>query len=112
MLECVLKCARGRVWVGVELRDRGKRKIDLRSVGIAEGLNAGTWTVGVALTGNAFGLTPDETAALQPDDFVRRRAAATADLLRSGAHYVIDTVADIDAVIDAIEGRLARGERP
>lgn len=87
-------------------------KVDDTGVGIAEGLNAGTWTVGVALTGNAFGLTPDETAALQPADFVRRRAAATADLLRSGAHYVIDTVADIDAVIDAIEGRLARGERP
>lgn len=91
---------------------RGVVKVDDTPVGIAEGLNAGTWTVGVALTGNAFGLTPAETAALAPADFAARRAAAVAELARAGAHYVIDTVADLMPVIDAIEGRLARGERP
>lgn len=87
-------------------------KVDDTGVGIAEGLNAGCWTVGIALTGNAFGLTAAETAALSPSAFRAMRAAAHADLTRSGAHYVIDAVADIDPVIDAIEGRLARGERP
>lgn len=87
-------------------------KVDDTEVGIAEGLNAGTWTVGIALTGNAFGHSPEETAALSPDDFARKRAAAVAKLVAAGAHYVIDTVAGIDPVIDAIEGRLARGETP
>jgi phosphonoacetaldehyde hydrolase len=87
-------------------------KVDDTGVGIAEGLNAGSWTVGIALTGNAFGLTPDETMKLSPPDFEAKRTAAYADLIRSGAHYVIDAVADIDWVIDAIEGRIARGERP
>jgi phosphonoacetaldehyde hydrolase len=87
-------------------------KVDDTPVGIAEGLNAGTWTVGVALSGNAFGLTPAETRALQPEEFDRRMLAAYAELRRAGAHFVIDSVADIDAVIDEIEGRLARGERP
>lgn len=87
-------------------------KVDDTGVGLAEGLNAGCWTVGIALTGNAFGLTPAETAALEPAAFQAMRAAAYGDLTRSGAHYVIDSVADIDAVIDAIEGRIARGERP
>jgi phosphonoacetaldehyde hydrolase len=87
-------------------------KVDDTGVGIAEGLNAGSWTVGVALTGNAFGLTPAETAALPPADLAAKKAAAHAELRRSGAHYVIDSVAEIDGVIDAIEGRLARGERP
>lgn len=87
-------------------------KVDDTPVGIAEGLNAGCWTVGVALTGNAFGLTPAETAALPSAEFAARRAAAHGDLMRAGAHYVIDSVADIGPVIDAIEGRLERGEHP
>jgi phosphonoacetaldehyde hydrolase len=87
-------------------------KVDDTEVGIAEGLNAGCWTVGISLTGNAFGLTPQETAALSPGDFACMKEAAVRKLTMAGAHYVIDSVAQIDAVIDAIEGRLARGERP
>ena len=87
-------------------------KVDDTVPGIAEGLAAGCWTVGVSLTGNALGLSQDEVAALAPDDLARRRAAAEAPLRRAGAHYVIDGIADLLPVIDAIEGRLARGERP
>ncbi|MDX7953249.1 phosphonoacetaldehyde hydrolase [Lichenihabitans sp. Uapishka_5] len=87
-------------------------KVDDTEVGIAEGLNAGCWTVGVAVTGNVFGLSASDTAALPPDDFARRRAAAIARLTAAGAHYVIDGVADLFPVVTAIEGRLARGERP
>ncbi len=87
-------------------------KVDDTGVGIGEGLNAGCWTVGVAVSGNAFGLNPAETAALTPAAFATLRDAAYADLRRSGAHYVIDSVANIDAVLDDIDGRLARGGRP
>lgn len=87
-------------------------KVDDTEVGIAEGLNAGCWTVGVALTGNVFGLTPDETDALSHEDFAVRRAAAYSALTRAGAHFVIDGVADLSEVLDEIEGALARGERP
>ncbi len=87
-------------------------KVDDTEVGIAEGLNAGTWTVGVAVTGNVFGLSKPDTDALAPDDFARRRAAASARLTGAGAHYVVDGVADLLPVLAAIEGRLARGERP
>ena len=37
---------------------------------------------------------------------------AAGRLAGAGAHYVIDSVADLLPVIQAIEGRLARGERP
>ena len=87
-------------------------KVDDTGVGIAEGLNAGCWTVAVAVSGNAFGLNPGDTASLSPEEYGAMRAAAYADLRRTGAHYVIDSVADLDEVVDAIEGRLARGERP
>ena len=87
-------------------------KVDDTEVGIAEGLNAGCWTVGVALTGNVFGLDPAETDALSPEEFEARRAAAYGALARAGAHFVIDSVADLEEVLDEIEGALARGEQP
>ncbi|MFM9745614.1 HAD-IA family hydrolase, partial [Streptomyces brasiliscabiei] len=43
-------------------------KVDDSAPGIAEGLNAGMWTVGVALSGNAVGLTEQEWAACSNDE--------------------------------------------
>ena len=87
-------------------------KVDDTEVGIAEGLNAGCWTVGVALTGNVFGLTPAETEALAPDELFEQSTAAYGRLTRAGAHFVVDSVADLPEILDEIEGALARGERP
>jgi phosphonoacetaldehyde hydrolase len=87
-------------------------KVDDTEVGIAEGLNAGAWTVGVAVTGNLFGLSLADTTALPPGEFAARREAAASRLAAAGAHYVIDGVADLMPVVSEIEGRLARGERP
>ena len=87
-------------------------KVDDTEVGIAEGINAGAWTVGVAVTGNVFGHTLAETQALAPDVFRIKRAEAQAKLNAAGAHYVVNGVADLMPVIAAIEGRLRRGEKP
>ena len=87
-------------------------KVDDTTVGIAEGLNAGAWTVGVSVTGNLFGFSLEETRALPPAAFMARREAAAARLVEAGAHYVIDSVAELPPVLSAIEGRLAREERP
>ena len=87
-------------------------KVDDTEVGIAEGLNAGTWTVGVAVSGNVFGLSAEDTRELTPEAFAARRAAAADRLLAAGAHAVIDSVADLLPVVHAFEGQLARGERP
>ncbi len=87
-------------------------KIDDTTVGVAEGVNAGAWTVGVAVSGNSFGLSLADTKALAREDYARRRAQAQDALYGAGAHYVIDSVADLMPVVALIEGRLARGERP
>lgn len=87
-------------------------KIDDTEPGIAEGLAAGTWTVGVALSGNAAGLSREELAALSPDERAALRARAGARLAGAGAHFVIDTIAELPPVIEAIEARLAAGMRP
>jgi len=87
-------------------------KVDDTGVGIAEGLNAGAWAVGVALSGNVFGLSQPDAAALAREEFSRRRDAAMKSLEAAGAHYVIDSVADLLPIVAAIDARLARGERP
>ncbi|MEM7113518.1 MAG: phosphonoacetaldehyde hydrolase [Chloroflexota bacterium] len=79
---------------------------------IEAGLNAGVWTIGVAQTGNEVGLTQAEIAQLDQADLAKRVAKARQKLLQSGAHYVVDGVWDVPLVVEQINGRLARGERP
>ncbi|MDQ0470887.1 phosphonoacetaldehyde hydrolase [Labrys wisconsinensis] len=87
-------------------------KVDDTDPGIAEGKAAGTWTVGVAISGNALGLSEEEWTALGTEERRKRSDAAYAALHAAGADYVIDSVADLLPVIDSIEKRLAAGERP
>jgi phosphonoacetaldehyde hydrolase len=87
-------------------------KVDDTVPGIEEGLNAGMWTVAVAISGNEVGLSPADWEALSPAEQQQRRYAAYARLRASGAHYVIDSIADLLPYIEVIERRLARGEQP
>lgn len=64
------------------------------------------------MSGNAVGLSRDEVAALSESERSQRRRHAVAELERVGAHHVVDSIADLMPVIDRIEGRLARAERP
>ena len=87
-------------------------KVDDTKPGIAEGLNAGTWTIGLAKTGNEVGLNEQELAALPAEDVARKVARATEALAKAGAHYVVDSIADVLPVVAEIEQRLRMGERP
>ncbi|SFM66864.1 phosphonoacetaldehyde hydrolase [Variovorax sp. OV329] len=87
-------------------------KVDDTGVGIEEGLNAGTWTVGLAVSGNGVGLPLADWQALPADRQQALRAAATEKLKASGAHFVIDSVADLLPVLDEIENRLKAGQTP
>lgn len=73
---------------------------------IEEGLNAGAWSVGLAGTGNGIGLSYSEFQALSEDDRKARLTKARAELEQAGAHYVIDTLAQLDSVLDDIEACL------
>jgi len=87
-------------------------KLDDTPPGIGEARAAGCWAAGVALTGNIAGLTAQELAALDASarDCLRQRA--TEELTAAGAHIVVDSIADLPAVVEDIEARMAVGERP
>lgn len=79
---------------------------------VAEGRNAGMWTVAVSKTGNELGLSEAEAAALAPDDLARRLAAIKRRFSNAGAHFVIEDLGAAPAVIAEIMARMAAGERP
>ena len=87
-------------------------KVDDTPPGIEEGVAAGTWTVGVSLTGNISGLSADELGALTQSERATLRRRAEAELLDAGADLVVDSVADLPGAIEVIESRLRAGDRP
>ncbi|MAS44358.1 MAG: phosphonoacetaldehyde hydrolase [Rhodobacteraceae bacterium] len=78
-------------------------KVDDTEPGIAEGVAVGALTVGVAMSGNHVGLTPEDLAALPAPERERLRTRATEALRSAGADHVIDTVADLPALLAMLE---------
>lgn len=88
-------------------------KVDDTVSGVGEALNAGCWGVGVTRYSNYMDMdTPDADKKLPKAELERRLAKTRQILGQAGAHYVIDSIADIEPVIADINARLARGERP
>jgi phosphonoacetaldehyde hydrolase len=79
---------------------------------IAEGLNAGMWTVGIAKTGNELGLSLAEIAETSPQLIEQRLKDIYLRMYRAGAHYVVDGIVDVIPVLDDIDRRLSCGESP
>jgi phosphonoacetaldehyde hydrolase len=86
--------------------------VDDTPVGITAGRHAGCWSIGVTRTGNCVGLSPEEVDALPKNEVHRLCTGAARRLDSAGAHYTIESVADIVPVLLDIDRRLARGEIP
>ncbi len=88
-------------------------KCDDTVSGVGEALNAGCWGVGLVRYSNYMNINSlDEEATLSEAEIQRRMDHTRKILEQSGAHYVIDSLVDLPAVIDDINARLARGEKP
>ena len=88
-------------------------KVDDTISGIGEALEAGCWGVGVSLYSNYMDIDSLAHAESLSDEEMARRLDHTNEILqKAGAHYVIDSLADIEPVIEDVNRRLARGERP
>jgi phosphonoacetaldehyde hydrolase len=83
-------------------------KVDDTPVGIEEGRRAGMWTVGVVMTGNEVGCSLADLSAMRLDERARLRAEGAARLAAAGAHWVVDGIADLPRLIEAIEAELRR----
>ncbi|CAL1535660.1 unnamed protein product [Lymnaea stagnalis] len=88
-------------------------KVDDTVSGVGEAQSAGCWGVGVARHSNYMDINTLEEDEQLPKEEIQRRLAKSRDILvKSGAHYVIDTIAELPRVVEDINARLARGERP
>ncbi len=87
-------------------------KIDDTVPGVEEGLNAGMWTIGLAVSGNEVGMMLNDWNALPAAEQRVKRERAYARMQQCGAHYTVDSIADIMPCIDAIKARIRRGEAP
>ena len=85
-------------------------KVDDTAPGIGEGRAAGSWTIGIALTGNAGGLSAEELAALSDAERAQLREQAAFEL--GDADMLIDSIADLPRATVEIDARLAAGELP
>jgi phosphonoacetaldehyde hydrolase len=79
---------------------------------IGEGLAAGAWSIGVLRSSSEVGCTEAEWDALPHDEQVRRLAHCREKLLAAGAHAVVETLAELPVVLNDIDARLGRGEKP
>lgn len=87
-------------------------KVDDTVPGIEEGLRAGMWTVGLSLSGNEVGYSVQEFAMAPEQEVEARVAAAEAKLKKAGAHYVVRSVADLQAVLVQIASEMRAGKMP
>ena len=72
---------------------------------VEEGLNAGTWSVGVTQSSSEVGCTLEEWEKLTSDERQQKMGLARSKLLAAGAHHVIDSIAELPELLCKIEAR-------
>jgi len=88
-------------------------KVDDTIGGIGEGLNAGCWTVGVSKYSNYMNIDNIEhSEQLSDSELEQRHKISKETLEKSGAHYVIDSIADLPEIIKSINYRIQKGDIP
>jgi phosphonoacetaldehyde hydrolase len=88
-------------------------KVDDTTSGVEEGLNAGTWAVGLSHTSNYMNINSMEEYKKMSSAELQERGAKSRDvLLRTGCHYVVNDITGLPDVVADINRRLANGEKP
>ena len=87
-------------------------KVDDTIPGIEEGVNAGMWTIGLAKSGNEIGKPLEEVEKMDKLELESKLDDVHIRMYKAGADFVVDTIADISPVLDEINYKLKRGQRP
>ena len=74
---------------------------------VAEGLNAGMWTIGITRTGNMIGLSQEEWEGLSRDQQEEKLESASNALLGTGADAIAESVA---ASVEQVEQLMAKAQ--
>ena len=87
-------------------------KVGDTAADIQEGCNAGVWSVGVIVGSSQMGLSLEEYQAMPETERQDAGRKARDAFILAGADFVIETVAELPALIERINGLIAGGKRP
>lgn len=76
---------------------------------IKEGVNAGVWSVGVILGSNELALTEEEVKSMPESALKARMKAVRNRMYAAGAHYVVDSIEELPALVESIDSRMTQG---
>ena len=86
--------------------------VDDSPTGLVSARAAGMWAVGIVASGNEVGLSLADWSALDEPAQAAHRQRAQSSLAAAGAHFTIDTIADLMPVVEEIDRRLQAGVGP
>tara|TARA_Y100000389_G_scaffold199624_2_gene238374 strand:- start:378 stop:1244 length:867 start_codon:yes stop_codon:yes gene_type:complete len=88
-------------------------KVDDTVGGVGEGLEAGCWAVGVSCYSNYMEIDSLEDEYKYSINELEEKNKKSRDILiKSGAHFVIDSIIDLPKVVDKINDALSEGKTP
>ena len=79
---------------------------------IKEGINAGVWSVGVAVGSSQMGLSYDEFNSLDENEKNEVIKNTEESFLKVGADFTIRTMSELPVLIQKINGLISEGTRP
>ena len=77
---------------------------------IKEGINAGAWSVGVIKGSSELGLREEDVQAMEPEILTEKMESVAQKFKKAGAHYVIESIGELDELLPRINLRLGSGE--
>jgi len=88
-------------------------KVDDTVGGVGEGLSAGCWTVGLSRYSNYMDIDSlEHEEELTESEMAYKHNISKAILRQCGAHYVVDDITYLPCIVEDINMRLERGEKP
>jgi phosphonoacetaldehyde hydrolase len=87
-------------------------KIGDTVIDIEDGRNAGCWSAGVVDSSNEMGLTAADLSVLSARDLEVRREAVQQRYLAASAHCSLYDLGVLPQLVESLNARLAKGQRP
>lgn len=87
-------------------------KVGDTAADIEEARNAGVWAVGVIAGSSTLGLSGEEARRMDAGELAQRKEAARRSFLAWGAHDTIETLAELPPLVEQVNARIGKGERP